>query len=135
MTLSQETMAGLRAELLSRGKLRTSKPAKYRNVKAMVDGIKFDSQAEAKRYAELRIMEKSGCISDLKCQVPFVLAPAVVIQGRKRPALRYVSDFCYIKDRQRVVEDVKGIITEGYRIKRHLMAVLGIEIIEIRRGK
>lgn len=86
------------------------------------------------RYFHLRQMERAGLISGLRRQVVYVLAPGVVIQGRKRPALRYVADFVYREHGAAAdtVEDVKGKITEGYRIKRHLMAVKGIEIKEVR---
>jgi hypothetical protein len=44
-----------------------------------------------------------------------------------------VADFVYFDaNGLRVVEDVKGAITEGYRIKRHLLAVQGIQITEIK---
>ena len=63
----------------------------------------------------------------------FELAQAVVLDGRKRPPLRYVADFVYRDSAgQMVVEDVKGVRTQGYRIKRHLMlAVHGIEVREV----
>lgn len=95
--------------------------------------MSFDSRREFARYLELALHERVGQISDLRRQVVFELAPAVVIQGRKRPALRYMADFVYRDGAGKtVIEDVKGKLTEGYRIKRHLMAVLGFEIKEIR---
>lgn len=109
-----------------------AKPSKYRNTKCESGGIKFDSRAEMKRWHELVQMQARGEISELELQVPFVLAEPVVIAGRKRPALRYVADFVYEQDGQTVVEDVKGRITEGYRIKRHLMAARGITIKEVK---
>ncbi|SEI42066.1 Protein of unknown function [Paraburkholderia diazotrophica] len=109
------------------------KPSKYRNEKCEAGGIKFDSRAEMKRWHELVQMQARGEITELELQVPFVLAPAVVINGRKRPALRYVADFVYEKDGKTVTEDVKGRVTEGFRIKRHLMkAVLGVDIVEVK---
>jgi len=33
---------------------------KYRNVRTEVDGIKFASKKEARRYQELRLLEKAG---------------------------------------------------------------------------
>ena len=107
------------------------KISKYHNQKVVVDGIRFDSKREAKRYHELRLMEKGGQIEDLRLQVPFILAPSVVIQGRKRPPLQYVADFVYNMAGREVVEDSKGMVTKEYRIKRHLMAVKGIEIKEV----
>jgi hypothetical protein len=107
--------------------------SKYKNVKTVIEGIKFDSKREAARWLELVMLQKAGHIAQLDRQVKFVLAPAVVVDGRKRPALRYVADFTYRDERgSLVVEDVKGRITEGYRIKRHLMAANGIAIREIK---
>ncbi|WP_454862520.1 DUF1064 domain-containing protein [Paraburkholderia fungorum] len=117
---------------------RLTKPAaprksKYGNQKCESGGIKFASRGEMMRWHDLVQKQVRGEIADLELQVPFVLAPEVVINGRKRPALRYVADFVYEKDGKTVVEDFKGRITEGYRIKRHLMkAVLGIDIVEIK---
>ena len=114
-----------------------TKPSKHRNVKTLLDGIIFDSKVEAERYAELKFLEKAGDISNLEHKVKFELAPGVVINGRKRPPLRYFADFTYYSSKDGfVVEDVKGSkkVTEGYRIKRHLMkSVFDIDIMEIRK--
>lgn len=105
--------------------------SKYRNKKTIVNGITFDSKKEAARYQTLILAEKAGAISGLCRQVPFELAPAVKIGGRTRPALRYFADFVYSENGETIVEDAKGRITEGYRIKRHLLAtVYGIQIRE-----
>lgn len=113
---------------------RAAKPSKYKNKRVEFDGEKFDSKRELARYHELLLLQRAGRISKLRRQVSFALCPPVVIQGRKRPALKYVADFVYLPaaSEVEVVEDVKGRITEGYRIKRHLMAALGIEIKEIK---
>lgn len=99
---------------------------KYANKPTVVDGIKFDSKAEAKRFADLLLLQKAGRITDLKRQWPFVLAPGVKIAGEKRarPALRFIADFCYIENGRLVVEDVKSPATAklaAFRIKTHLM--------------
>jgi hypothetical protein len=110
----------------------SKKPSKYRNQKCESGGIKFDSKREMMRWHELVQMQVRGEISELELQVSFVLAPAVIVNGRKRPALRYVADFVYEQDGNQIVEDVKGRVTEGYRIKRHLMAARGIVIKEVK---
>lgn len=109
------------------------KNIKYKNVKTTVDGIKFDSKKEAARYSELKLLQKLGKIKSLELQKVFVLAPSVVINGRKRPPLKYICDFYYVDGlRGFVVEDVKGVKTASYVIKRHLMmSTLGIKINEI----
>jgi len=111
--------------------------AKYRNKKTEIGGAKFDSKAEASRFVQLRRMQEAGLIEDLRRQVSFELAPAVKIPGKGRmsPPLRYFADFVYRQDGKQIIEDVKGVVTEGYRIKRHLMAVMGYQIVEIRKSR
>jgi hypothetical protein len=109
-----------------------AKASKYRNQKCESGGVKFDSKREMARWHELVQMQARGDISDLELQVPFILAEPVVIAGRKRPALRYVADFVYEQGGETVIEDVKGRVTEGYRIKRHLMAARGLVIKEVK---
>lgn len=113
--------------------------AKYRNKKTEIGGAKFDSKAEASRFIALKRMEEAGLISNLRRQVSFELAPAVKIQGKGRmsPPLRYFADFVYEQDGKQIIEDVKGQerVTEGYRIKRHLLkALLGLDIVEVRKS-
>jgi uncharacterized protein DUF1064 len=100
--------------------------SKYKAKKAVVDGITFASQAEARRYGELKLLLKAGVIKHLTMQPYFQLAPAVRLDGKKRmkPALRYQADFSYTENSKLVVEDVKGVMTEAFRIKQHLMATI-----------
>ncbi|TET05661.1 DUF1064 domain-containing protein [Burkholderia cepacia] len=109
-----------------------AKPSKYRNQRCVHDSITFDSRRERDRWIHLCRELDSGEISDLERQVVFVLADPVVINGRKKPALRYVADFVYERNGKQVIEDVKGVITAEYRIKRHLMAARGLQIVEIK---
>ena len=105
---------------------------KYGAKKTTVDGITFDSRAEAKRYEVLRLLERQGEISDIQRQVSYELVPGVRLHGeqRKRPAIRYVADFEYVgKHDEVIVEDVKGMDTPMSRLKRHLMAaLLGVDV-------
>ena len=104
---------------------------KYRNKPCEFNGEKYRSQKERDRHLDLIQCEKVGLIADLKREVPFVLALSVKVQGRKRPALRYIADFTYTKPLGPVVEDCKGVRTTAYNIKRHLMmSVHGVEIFE-----
>ncbi len=109
------------------------KHQKYRNrVTETADG-RFDSEAEYRHWCHLKLRQRAGEITDLRRQVVFELAPAVVIQGRKRPPIRYIADMVYVENGETIVADVKGAITPEYRIKRHLLkAVHNIEIREIR---
>lgn len=106
---------------------------KYRNKKAVVDGITFASKAEARRYGELVLLQLTGQIAGLITLQPvFELAPGVKLDGekRKRPPLRYVADFEYCDQYdRRVIEDVKGQDTPLSRAKRHLMkTTLGLDV-------
>lgn len=106
---------------------------KYRNKKCVHMGQTFDSQAELRRYLELSLAEKAGRISGLTRQISFVLAPKTVINGKPKRSLIYRADFQYMEKGNDVVtvEDVKGMLTAVYKIKRHLMqTVHGISIKE-----
>lgn len=107
--------------------------SKYHNTQCSLDGIRFDSIKEMNRYAELKIMEKGGVIKNLRLQVPYTLIPAEKDdRGKTRErAVKYVADFVYEEDGKTVVEDVKGVKTSVYKIKRRLMKyIYGIEIKE-----
>ena len=100
---------------------------KYHNCKTIVDGIRFDSKKEAKRYLELKILEKAGQISHLKLQFPFIL----ISSSKYGRAIKYVADFVYYEGNKRVVEDVKGVRTPVYKLKKRMMAeIYGIEVKE-----
>lgn len=94
---------------------------KYGNIKTIVDGIKFDSKKEAKRYVELQLMEKAGEISVLRLQVTFILS-----------VCKYKADFVYYdKTNNLIVEDCKGMKTPVYNLKKKMMKhELGISILE-----
>lgn len=92
--------------------------AKYGNTKVEVDGVPFDSKREATRWQELRLLERAGEISDLRRQVRYELVPKL---PGERP-VDYIADFVYRdKNGNEVVEDVKGVRTPVYVIKRKLM--------------
>ena len=118
---------------------------KYHNKKIEFDGIVFDSKREFIRYQELKLLEKAGEITDLQRQVKYVLIPAQRESdtigkrgGRKQGKIiekecAYIADFVYLDpDKNRVVEDTKGVRTKDYIIKRKLMLYIhGIRIREV----
>lgn len=108
-------------------KRKKTKQSKYHAVKTIFDDIKFDSKKEAKRYIQLKQMERAGLIEKLQLQVPFVLVDK---SGYGRE-IKYVADFVYFENGCQVVEDVKGVKTPVYRLKKRLMAErYGIKIKE-----
>ena len=89
---------------------------KYHNRKTVVQGITFDSLAEANRYCELCILERIGEIIALECQPTFLLLPAFKdCTGKKERAITYKADFRYQQDGRWIVEDVKSKATAKSR--------------------
>lgn len=108
--------------------------SKYHAQKITVDGMTFDSRKEARRYWELHIMQRAGEISDLRTQVTYTLVPAQKKpSGGRERAVTYTADFVYRdKAGREVVEDVKGVRTQQYIIRRKLLLfVHGIEVKEV----
>lgn len=101
---------------------------KYGAVRTEVDGITFDSRAEARRYSELKLLERAGAIRELVLQQEYSLGVKGNTIGK------YVADFVYIDNEtgRRVVEDVKGVRNPLYKWKkRHMKAQYGIDILEV----
>ena len=98
--------------------------SKYHAIPTEIDGIKFASRKEALRYRQLRLMEQGKAIQDLKMQVAYPL----IKKSKYGREIKYVADFTYYDNGHLVVEDVKGVRTPVYKLKKRLMAeiVLGI---------
>lgn len=106
---------------------------KYNAKKVVLDGIRFDSTREAERWKELCLLQRAGKIHDLRRQVKYELIPEQrepdsfgprggLIRGKTiEKACCYYADFVYTEDGQTVVEDVKGMRTPEYVIKRKLL--------------
>lgn len=108
---------------------------KYKNQKIIFNGETFQSKKEYRRFCELLLLEKGGVISDLQRQVKYVLIPSQK-EGKKtiERECSYKADFVYTDNEtgETVVEDVKGMRTEVYKIKRKLMLwVHHIKIVEV----
>src|SRR5512137_1853211 len=104
---------------------------KFNAKKTEIDGIVFHSRKESVRYSQLKLYEKGGLISDLRLQVPYDLIPKLVINGKTERAIKYVADFVYYDTVHKceVVEDVKGMITDVFKLKYRLMKLQhGIDI-------
>jgi hypothetical protein len=102
---------------------------KFRNVPTEVDGIAFASKKEARRYGELKLLERAGQITGLKVH------PAFPLDVNGHPVCRYVGDFAYVRGGVEVVEDVKSPITRKhpvYRLKAKLFEALrGFPVTEV----
>lgn len=95
---------------------------KYNAKKIKIDGHPFDSKREAERYRELKLFLKAGLIRNLELQPRFLLQQKFKDkQGNTHRKIEYVADFMYIdKDDKKIVEDVKGMMTGVYKLKKKL---------------
>nr|DAF46547.1 MAG TPA: Endonuclease [Myoviridae sp. ct1ba2] len=99
---------------------------KYNAKKTVVDGIEFDSIREADRYCELKLLEKAKKIRNLELQPRFLLQDKFKDkQGNTHRKIEYVADFLYIdKLGRNIVEDVKGVLTDVYKLKKKMFLKL-----------
>lgn len=100
------------------------RPSKYRTKPLVVDGERFDSQKEYRRWRELKLLEKAGEITDLQKQVRFEFPlpdGGFVRYVSSKRKVTYIADFVYQENGKRVVEDSKGMKTQVYKLKEALM--------------
>ena len=99
---------------------------KYKAKKTKVDGITFDSKREAGRYLDLKTLEMHKRIRDLKLQ------PCFPFKYDDKVMFKYYADFEYYENDEYIVEDVKGVKTPVYKLKKKLIeAQYKIRIIEV----
>ena len=101
--------------------------SKYNAIPTIVDGVRFASRAEAKRYGELKLLVLAGDITRLELQPAFkCFVNGVLI-------CTYRGDFRYFTAAACVVEDVKGMKTPVYKLKKRLVEACypGTKIVEI----
>jgi len=104
------------------GLLPKTEKSKYNARKAVVDGITFHSQKEARQYSELKLLQRAGEIRDIKLQPQFTLQPGFRdADGEWVKPIKYIADFLvtYSDGRQEVL-DSKGFRTKEYAIKRKM---------------
>lgn len=114
---------------------------KYGAVATVVDGVRFSSKAEAARYQELRLLERAGHIKELELQPKYPIHACARQRSNGSPhqlllVCHYIADFRYREGPQGVlvVEDVKGMRTPVYRLKKKLFELqYGIAITETGR--
>lgn len=100
--------------------------SKYGAKRTEVDGIVFASMAEARRYGELKLLERAGKIKDLELQPVYALIVNGVRVGN------YIGDFRYVEGETVVLEDVKGVKTPVYQLKKKLVeAIYKFKITEV----
>lgn len=107
--------------------LRGKNKSKYRNQKVTYNGFEYDSKKEAKRAADLDLLIKAGEVESWERQPSFDF----VLNGQK--ICTYIADFrVTYPDGAVEIEDVKGVKTAVYRIKKKMMkAFYGIDVKEL----
>lgn len=110
----------------------TKKP-KYNNTKESYGNLKFDSKKEKQRFEELIVMLEHGLISNLKLQHNFTLREGYTTpDGERVQGTVYKADFTYYDERGFfIIEDVKGVRTDVYKLKRKMMMDKGYKIKEV----
>ena len=88
---------------------------KFKNIPTVLDGIRFDSKLEARRYGELKLLQMAGEISHLECHPSL----PITINGIK--ICTAVADFSYFDKGERVFEDTKGFHTPLSKLKMKLV--------------
>jgi len=115
--MPQDALKGLR-----RGKVWH----KYHASPTSIDGLRFDSKAEAGRYVDLKLLQQAGEVLFFLRQVPFDLPGGV----------KYRADFMiFYADGTVTVEDVKGVDTPQSRLKRRQVEALYPIKIELVKGR
>ncbi|MFB9149545.1 DUF1064 domain-containing protein [Roseovarius ramblicola] len=107
---------------------------KYGAEPVEVDGIRFDSKREARRWQDLRLREQAGEIEDLQRQVVLILhGKDDVLRTRSGRPMRITVDFSYFETATgiRVYEDAKGKPTRDYEVRRAVAAAQGVEVVEV----
>lgn len=95
---------------------------KYKNKKTIVDGIKFDSEMESHYYIYLKQLKEIGEVVDFVLQPTYLLQEGFDLNGKRIRPITYKADFKVIyKDGHEEVIDVKGKLTEEFKIKRKML--------------
>jgi hypothetical protein len=98
--------------------LKTTGKGKYGSKRCEVDGEHFHSKAEAKRWLVLRDMQRRGQITGLLRQTKY----PIVVGGIH--CADYYADFEYHKNGRLIIEDVKGVSTQVFRLKKRLVEAI-----------
>lgn len=95
--------------------------SKYKNKKIEIDGLTFDSQAEANYYDHLKQLMKKGIVTAIIPQPRYLLQESFKKNGILFRKIEYVADFAVqYADGHGEVVDVKGVETTDFKIKRKL---------------
>jgi hypothetical protein len=92
--------------------------SKYKNIPVVIDGIKFPSKLEGRRYSQLLLLQRAHVINNLECQP----AIPITINGIKICVVK--GDFSYFENGKRVFEDTKGFHTPISKLKMKMVKAM-----------
>lgn len=135
----------MRQKLAEVMRMKAGQRSKYHAVPTVIDGIRFASKKEARRYGELRLLAKAGQVRSLILQPRYGLYVSPFLRegvalGELIKCGDYVGDFQYEESDRgyggvkwtKVVEDTKGFRTDVYKLKKKWVeALYGIVIREV----
>ncbi|WMM24023.1 DUF1064 domain-containing protein [Tissierella sp. MB52-C2] len=102
-------------EFINKKSPKHKKKSKYRNIKATVDGIEFDSKEEVEYYCKLKLLKQAGEIKDFGLQPRYELQPTFRKNGTTHRSITYVADFIIENnDGTTDVVDIKGLETKEF---------------------
>lgn len=109
---------------------------KYGAIKETVDGIVFDSRLEARRYGQLKLLERAGTIRGLRVHPVYpIIIDGEPVKMRNGHAAKYTADFSYFEGNESVTEDCKGFVVRDWPLRRAIIeAIYKITIREINRA-
>lgn len=119
--------------------LRAAARSKYGAKATIIDGIRFASGKEGRRYVDLAMLQRGGLIADLELQPQYPIDVVEITAGAGAELIHcgvYTADFRYVdlETGEVVIEDVKSDATRttDYRLRKRLIeAIHGITIREI----
>jgi len=91
---------------------------KFSARKVIIDGYEFASAAEARRYGELKLLQRAGVIKALGVHPVYPLNVRGVTVGK------FTADFAYFDGGRKIVEDVKGVVTEAASLRMRVFMAL-----------
>ena len=120
-------------------KMNRRRRSKYGNRKVEIDGLRFDSKAEALYYSELKLRQRTGEILFFRTQPRYRLLDSFEKDGKKHRPIDYIADFeIHHQDGSLEVIDVKGYKTDVFRLKEKMFNAKyphKLTLVKLERGR
>lgn len=112
--ITEEEFEAIMARMGKQAPKPQKKKSKYNARKVTVDGLRFDSELEAKFYGQLKLLQKVGAIDGFCRQARFIVTEGDTAGS----ATEYLCDFViFYPDHTYKIVDTKGVQTEVFKLK------------------